>query len=235
MKWLNVLTVVILSFWTSATHGAGFDCKAAATEVEKMICADDALSAADYALSHQYKVLLAVSSNDLTLKDSQRAWLNERNRCKEIKCLLTLYRGRREALQKHLDQLITKAPVVTSDEYFDSAEITAYPGKQILGIYHSCVKIKSAGPLAMVHFEVYFPDSGQILESEAPAVISAQTGFSFNFVDGWYNQGKAKVTRNTNGLKLELDIAESASAFSAKNIHRQYGEYSLVKKNCVRQ
>jgi len=234
MKWLNVPTVVILSFWTSAMHGAGFDCKAAVTEVEKMICADDALSAADYALSHQYKVLLAVSSNESTLKDSQRAWLNERNRCKETKCLLTLYQDRREALQKRLDQLITRASIVTSDEYFDSAEITAYPGKQVLGKYHSCVKIRSAGPLAMVHFEVYFPDSGQILESEAPAVIAGKEGFSFNFVDGWYNQSRAKVTTNTKGLKLELDVVESASDFSAKNIHRQYGEYSLAKKSCVR-
>lgn len=236
MKWHPLLIAAILLVKDGAVHGAGFDCKMAATEVEKTICVDDALSAADYMLTYQYKVLLSVPSSDPTLKDSQRAWLRERNKCTEVRCLLAAYRSRTEDLRKRITLAISSASAAATEEYFDSYDFVADFGngkKQVLGKYYSCVRIKHAGRLAMVHFEVYFPDSGQLLESEAPAVITGTDGFSFSFVDGWHNQGKATIGTSAKRLKLELDVVQSATDFSAANIRRQYGEYSLAKKSCT--
>ncbi|GJJ00241.1 hypothetical protein RugamoR64_07790 [Duganella rhizosphaerae] len=65
-----------------AADGPSYDCKAAATKVEKTICADPALARQDLALAKQVKELRqgydTIGDRD-QLRDFQRKWLKERD------------------------------------------------------------------------------------------------------------------------------------------------------------
>lgn len=79
----------------SVTHAASFECTAARTEVEKMICADDVLSKLDDELSKGYQQSL--QRHDIRQKTvlSQRQWLkNMRNPCQDVDCIKKAYETR---------------------------------------------------------------------------------------------------------------------------------------------
>lgn len=62
--------------------GPAFDCKLAATAIEKTICGDSGLSAQDLALSELYNRIRlgsATTTAQAQLRDLQRAWLKDRN------------------------------------------------------------------------------------------------------------------------------------------------------------
>jgi uncharacterized protein YecT (DUF1311 family) len=83
---------------------AGFDCAKAGTAIEKQICGDRDLADSDRALAQEYgelqKRLDATQAR--AVRDSQRAWLSERNRrcagAKDSTCLLGQYGLRRMEL-----------------------------------------------------------------------------------------------------------------------------------------
>ncbi|HEY0835885.1 MAG TPA: lysozyme inhibitor LprI family protein [Azospirillum sp.] len=67
----------------AARSAPSFDCKAVGTPVEKAICADPKLAAADQELADAYKHLVGLldaGAKD-TLRAEQRAWLGQRNQC----------------------------------------------------------------------------------------------------------------------------------------------------------
>jgi uncharacterized protein YecT (DUF1311 family) len=71
---------------------AGFDCGRASTVVEKMICADQRLSALDGKLAQLYESALASAEDPNALRGEQRAWLQKaRNRCSDQECLTQAY------------------------------------------------------------------------------------------------------------------------------------------------
>jgi uncharacterized protein YecT (DUF1311 family) len=71
---------------------AGFDCGKASTVVEKMICADQRLSALDGKLAQLYASALAGAEDPDALRGEQRAWLQKaRNRCRDQECLAQAY------------------------------------------------------------------------------------------------------------------------------------------------
>jgi len=95
--------------WMGAAQAApSFDCKAAGTPVEKAICADQALAAADQELANTYKKLQALSDapERERLRAEQRAWLGQRNQCataaKIGACLSETLRARVQALNAAL-------------------------------------------------------------------------------------------------------------------------------------
>lgn len=74
-----------------------FDCAKASTFSEKAICSDPLLGKLDGALSENYKYMLASDIGDgarFDLKESQKKWLIERNRCANNQCLSDTYRKR---------------------------------------------------------------------------------------------------------------------------------------------
>lgn len=102
---LNLLAAA-LGGWALAGSavGAGFDCAKASTPVERMICADPALSAQDGRLVEIYRQLadrLAADPDALkSLGSDQRAWLRERrNRCTDGVCLAAAYQARIDDLE----------------------------------------------------------------------------------------------------------------------------------------
>ena len=82
--------------------GASFDCGAATTYIEKLICSDDTLNQADEEMAASYKSALVIDS---ATKDMQVKWLTEvRNKCRDANCLTDAY----------LDQLSMLERIVSS-------------------------------------------------------------------------------------------------------------------------
>lgn len=74
-----------------------FDCAKASTFSEKSVCSDPLLGKLDGALSENYKNMLASDIGDGArgdLKETQKKWLGERNKCTDIQCLTNAYRFR---------------------------------------------------------------------------------------------------------------------------------------------
>ncbi|AOT08179.1 lysozyme inhibitor LprI family protein [Pseudoalteromonas luteoviolacea] len=87
-------TLLLLS---SEGFAAGFDCKKASTEVEKLICSDKALSQLDEDMSIAYRNMRAplygIERENYLVK--QRNWLKQvRNKCQTSKCLKKVYQAR---------------------------------------------------------------------------------------------------------------------------------------------
>ena len=83
----------------SVGKAASFDCNKATTETEIAICNDPELSALDEVMGQAYR-LAKISANWMTpqeLRNSQKAWLQQRNRCGDnFDCLRNSYVQRLE-------------------------------------------------------------------------------------------------------------------------------------------
>jgi len=97
---LNKIAILILSIlmFAQVSCAASFDCSKAGTKVEKMICADPELSKLDEDLSAAYKKALKESSDPATLKQQQRDWMKERNKCTDAQCVKHAYNQRLSSL-----------------------------------------------------------------------------------------------------------------------------------------
>ena len=75
---------------------AGFDCADATTEVEKMICASDALAEADRMMSERYFAARKALRGPARQKQlaGQRRFLSRRDSCDDEACLVGLYMAR---------------------------------------------------------------------------------------------------------------------------------------------
>jgi uncharacterized protein YecT (DUF1311 family) len=127
-----------------ATQGAdqpSFDCRRAATAVEKAICADPELARDDSVLAQLYRDARhhLTEANATKLAANQRSWLTDRNRrcgAGEHVCLANAYRERLDAFRALLAQASDSNPDLGGDEPaalagdwvvepFDSAGTTA--------------------------------------------------------------------------------------------------------------
>jgi uncharacterized protein YecT (DUF1311 family) len=80
---------------------ASFACGKAASAVEKWICADPQLAAADGALGELYQRTLRTTGDKERLKSQQLAWLKQvRNLCSSAACLQNAYQQRMQALSE---------------------------------------------------------------------------------------------------------------------------------------
>lgn len=91
---LSVLIVSInanASVPTAPSASPSFDCKKAAIAVEKLICNNAELSKLDVSLAETYKEAV---SKDRSIRDDQRAWNREKNKCADVGCLKIAYEDR---------------------------------------------------------------------------------------------------------------------------------------------
>jgi len=81
-------------------HAAGMNCERAATVTEKAICNDTVLIDRDKDLAKAYaKALTADPAQTGAVREAQRAWLKERNRCgADLECLRVAYDNRTAVL-----------------------------------------------------------------------------------------------------------------------------------------
>jgi uncharacterized protein len=95
------LVVLALLLAASESRGASFDCAKAKSKVEKLVCADAALSKLDEKLAVAFRN--AASDWD-SAYNSQREWLREtRDRCDDVACLAKVYPARIEELEHWTD------------------------------------------------------------------------------------------------------------------------------------
>jgi uncharacterized protein len=90
-------TLLVLAAFTQSTNAASFDCNKAASFSEKAVCSNELLSKLDDALSRNFKFMSASDIGRGALKDlknTQKKWLAEREKCKDEYCLVETYRKR---------------------------------------------------------------------------------------------------------------------------------------------
>src|SRR5215831_2287696 len=80
-------------------RAASFDCAKASTAVEKLICSDAKLSELDGRLAAAYRRALATPAVAQRVKQDQRVWLADRNRCADAACLTNAYQRRLASLE----------------------------------------------------------------------------------------------------------------------------------------
>lgn len=93
MKLLVALTALFVS---SSAFAVSFDCAKASTFAEKTICSDPLLRKLDDALSSNYKAMLGADFGGSveSLRNDQRKWIANRNKCTTRECLVATYRER---------------------------------------------------------------------------------------------------------------------------------------------
>lgn len=103
--WLFATLPMALAFFT-APAAAGMDCGQARTPTEKAICADPGLYALDAELGTIYGKLRATRTQQAdALRQTQRAWLKQRDLCRtDAACLRQRYEARVAELQGQLSR-----------------------------------------------------------------------------------------------------------------------------------
>lgn len=76
---------------SSTSSSPSFDCRKATTAVEKLICSNPDLSKLDVSLAETYKEAV---SKDRSVREDQRAWNREKNKCADVDCLKNAYEDR---------------------------------------------------------------------------------------------------------------------------------------------
>ena len=88
----SLIIVIMLFAAPLIAAAAGFPCERAATNVERMICANPELSTLDEHLGRYYAAAsMELGSGASCLRDDQRQWLRTRNACHDGKCLRDVY------------------------------------------------------------------------------------------------------------------------------------------------
>jgi uncharacterized protein YecT (DUF1311 family) len=225
---------VALGFFLCASgigNAASIDCHEAKTDVEKLICADEQLMAADYELSYYYEALLSVSREAEEVRHTQLAWLKKRNKCKDTNCIEQAYSDKRQEIGEYLRRLpAARSERLATEEYFGKDDVYADAGdgrKELIGKYFCCVKVERSTSMAFIEFMVSFPDMRQVLTAKVPASLSKNGALNFRFVDGWSNRGKGSFLRTDRKFLLNLEEVEPAQEPLGRNILRMYGEYLL--------
>ena len=87
------------------TQAASFDCRRAATRIERLICSDKQLSRFDGTLAALYRAGLERTHNSPRLIVSQRAWLAARDACASQvsarSCVVDAYQQRGDVLNQY--------------------------------------------------------------------------------------------------------------------------------------
>ncbi|MFJ5458642.1 lysozyme inhibitor LprI family protein [Pectobacterium sp. CHL-2024] len=107
MRYLSLTVSSLLLFFTSSVWA--MDCSKANTDTEKMICASSQLQQLDAVLNKAYQGYVKKEDKTQALQ-AQRAWLAERDRCKDDVCLGNAMVSRIQTLSGSENiSLITKA------------------------------------------------------------------------------------------------------------------------------
>lgn len=106
----TVLAAMLLVATLSEACAASIDCSRASSTVERQICEDPTLIAADESMAESFASLRKI---DPTLVVDQSEWLAERDRCATAECLSAAYLARIDQLDT---RLTNAAPIPRSPE-----------------------------------------------------------------------------------------------------------------------
>lgn len=99
---MRILLFLSCAVLCGAVQAASFDCRAADTPVEKLICSDAQLSKMDEDLARRYEKIVANLNADdkREFMQAQRSWLkNSRSLCDDVACLRRSYETRIHMLE----------------------------------------------------------------------------------------------------------------------------------------
>jgi uncharacterized protein len=114
-------------------QSASFDCRKAATSVEKLICGDKELQELDTSMSQRYSQMVSpdVSESEQTITD-QRNWIKKvRNKCAAIECLKLAYRERINVLSDTAASFDCSKAVTKMEKLICSDESLRYQDKSL--------------------------------------------------------------------------------------------------------
>jgi|GEM_PF-1800209 len=235
----SALLVSILVAVTPATTGAAsFPCERALSRVEKVICANDDLSAADEELSSLFHALLSASDDKEKMRKEQLAWLTRRDRCSDPACLLTEYEDRIHAMREGLQTLVADANKgFTAVRYCAEEEVFADNDRgpeESRGQTLVCFTVHSSDQIALVDLFVRFPDSPQRLWVDLiPSKVNKAGDPEFQFIDGWGNRGKGVFKKDKSEHVLSLEMLKRKDDDPiARNVGRMYGEHLVQPGDC---
>jgi uncharacterized protein len=117
----GLLSVMLSLCMAVNVHAASFDCAKASTKVEKMICDNPEISMLDDELSASYKTALQDEQQAESIRQAQKQWLKERNRCADADCVKRVYVARLQAL--------SLAPVKSDSKPKQKPRFTVTQGK----------------------------------------------------------------------------------------------------------
>lgn len=122
-------------------------------------------------------------------------------------------------------------------QYFKEGKMTDGAGKSF-GKLYVCVFTARVAGKTNLSFEVYFPDSDQVVyvESAPASEISLPDGkrkLEFHFTDNWGNTGTGTLT-DVDNSKVVLSLNENTVVTDprGRNAIRQYGDYKLSIGSC---
>lgn len=124
------LSVLIAAATPGIVHAASFDCSAASTQVESIICSNAYISHLDDLLAEDYAKVRAIDPHAVA---EQRAWMATRNECDSTQCVMNAYLQRSNQLHYQLEttsRVAQPAPTqVASGEALDQGEtdVSAQP------------------------------------------------------------------------------------------------------------
>lgn len=124
------LSVLIAAATPSIVHAASFDCSAASSKVEGIVCSNAYISHLDDLLADDYAKVKAINPNAVT---EQRAWIATRNECDSTQCVMNAYTQRDSQLHYQLEtagRVVQPAPAqAASGEALDQGEtdVSAQP------------------------------------------------------------------------------------------------------------
>lgn len=91
--WRLLSAISTLLFALSA-QAASFDCAKAGTKVEHIICDTPEISTLDDELSAAYKAALKDKRQAYAIRQAQKKWMKERNKCADAECVMGRYKER---------------------------------------------------------------------------------------------------------------------------------------------
>jgi len=96
---------IAVALMAGNAHTASFDCAKASTKVERLICADKALSGLDETLAETYAWDAEGEGASPRAKAAQKAWLAQRNACADAACVRRQYEQRLSELSCKSDRM----------------------------------------------------------------------------------------------------------------------------------
>lgn len=85
---------------STGNFAPSFDCAKASTVPERLICSSQVLSEFDVQLAQDYKRLLDISPDKVSIRKEQRDWIKTQlNKCSTVDCIETAYKSRIDDLE----------------------------------------------------------------------------------------------------------------------------------------
>lgn len=98
-----------------------------------------------------------------------------------------------------------------------------------LGDFIMSVEVSRKGGRYAVTIANQMPDNPQILDAEtSDASVLRDGSLAFSFIDGWENEGRARVSPNG---KVVLVMTKKAETLM-NQIGRNYGTFTVSKSDC---